>query len=212
MIILIGGEKGGTGKTTIAINLAAMRANKGKDVLLVDTDRQSSASYWAQKRNEAGHSPRIPCVQVFGDSLHFEIKDLVNRYDDIILDAGGRESPELRAGLVVSEKVFIPIQASQFDVWTLDRAEELVRTARGFNPDLSAFVIINRASPNPMVSESTDAQELLKDFQLLQLANTVIRDRIIYRKAAREGLCVAEMVPEDQKATKEMGQFFGEVF
>ncbi len=56
MVILIGGEKGGTGKTTIATNLAALRALAGHDVLLVDTDSQGSASYWASSRDEAGIS------------------------------------------------------------------------------------------------------------------------------------------------------------
>ena len=57
-IILIGGEKGGTGKTTLAVNIAAARARDGHDVLLVDTDPQGSASYWAAAREEAGIEPR----------------------------------------------------------------------------------------------------------------------------------------------------------
>ena len=59
MVILIGGEKGGTGKTTLATNLAALRAQSGKDVLLLDTDVQASASYWAQIRDERDITPRV---------------------------------------------------------------------------------------------------------------------------------------------------------
>ena len=69
MVILIGGEKGGTGKTTIATNLAALRALAGHDVLLVDTDSQGSASYWASSRDEAGIKPRVACIQKFGKGL-----------------------------------------------------------------------------------------------------------------------------------------------
>jgi len=212
MIVLIGGEKGGTGKTTIATNLAAMRARDGKDVLLVDTDRQSSALYWAEKRGESGHEPRISCVQVFGKGLQSELVALSGRYGDVIVDAGGRDSVELRAALVTATKAFIPIQASQFDVWTLDRAEELVSTAKGFNPAVEAFVVLNRASTNPQVSEIEDARELLQDFKALRLAGSVVRDRISFRKSAREGVSVAELVPADVKAVGEMAALYAEVF
>ncbi|MBK8536321.1 MAG: AAA family ATPase [Candidatus Competibacteraceae bacterium] len=87
-IILIGGEKGGTGKTTLAVNLAALRALQGRDVLLIDTDIQASASYWAQTRDEAGIQPRVACIQKFGKGLQTEVRDLAKRYQDIVIDAG----------------------------------------------------------------------------------------------------------------------------
>ena len=96
MIILIGGEKGGTGKTTLATNLSALRAAEQKDVLLVDTDQQSSASYWCGTRDENNIKPRIASVQYFGKGFIAQIKDLSRRYDDVIIDAGGRDSTELR--------------------------------------------------------------------------------------------------------------------
>ena len=102
-IILIGGEKGGTGKTTLAVNLAALRALQGRDVLLIDTDVQASASYWAQSRDEAQTRPRIACIQKFGKGLPTEVRDLARRYQDLIIDAGGRDSVELRSSLVVAE-------------------------------------------------------------------------------------------------------------
>ncbi len=212
MIILIGGEKGGTGKTTIATNLAAMRALTGRDVLLIDTDPQGSANYWAQSRDEENITPRVACVQKFGKGLPKEVQDLASRYQDIIIDAGGRDSIELRSALVVTEKVFIPIQPSQFDIWTLNQMEELVETAKAFNPDLEAKVIISRSSTNPSVHESDDTGKLLNDFDNLNLAETTVRDRIAYRKAAKDGLSVTELKPKDQKAIKEIEALYKEVF
>jgi chromosome partitioning protein len=211
-IILIGGEKGGTGKTTLATNLAAWRALAGRDVLLVDTDVQASASYWAQSRDEAKVTPRVACLQKFGKGLQAEVRDLAHRYQDIIIDASGRDSVELRAGLVAAERAFIPIKPSQFDIWTLGRMDDLVRTAQGFNPTLQAWVVISQASTNPSVTEAAEAKNLLSDFEHLRLANAIIRDRITYRKAARDGLCVEEMKPADPKAVEEMKKLFEEVF
>lgn len=212
MIILIGGEKGGTGKTTIATNLAAMRALAGRDVLLIDTDPQGSANYWSQSRDDESIIPRIACVQKFGKGLPTEVKDLSKRYQDIIIDAGGRDSVELRSALVVTQRAYIPIQPSQFDIWTLNQMEELVETAKGFNSDLIAKVIISRASTNPSVHESVETGKLLDDFANLDLSEVIIRDRIAYRKAAKDGLSVVELKPRDQKAVDEMESLYKEVF
>lgn len=212
MLVLIGGEKGGTGKTTLATNLAAMRAIAGHDVLLVDTDVQGSASYWATSREEAGAQPRVASIQKFGKGLSAELRDLATRYEDVIIDAGGRDAVELRAALVVAERVLVPLQASQFDVWTLDRMEDLVAQAQGINEGLRAFVVINRASANPAVAESQEAREFLGEFAHLGLVETVIRDRIAYRKAAREGLAVLELPQRDPKAAAEVQQLYAEVF
>jgi len=212
MIVLIGGEKGGTGKTTLATNLAALRALAGRDVLLIDTDPQGSASYWAGSREEAGTQPRVACIQKFGKGLQGEVQDLAHRYQDIVIDAGGRDSVELRSALVVAHKAYIPVQASQFDIWTLGRMNELVVTAQGFNTDLKAWVVINRGSTNPSVTESEEAGQILVDFDNLALSEGIIRDRIAYRKAARDGLSIVEMKITDPKASHEMNTFYSEVF
>jgi chromosome partitioning protein len=212
MIVLIGGEKGGTGKTTVATNLAAMRALAGRDVLLIDTDQQGSANYWAQSRDEAGLNPRVACVQKFGKGLPVEVKDLAHRYQDIIIDAGGRDSVELRSAMIVANRAYIPIQPSQFDIWTLNRMDELIETARGFNPGLQAWVIISRSSTNPSVHESDDTVEIMGDFPNLGLAGISIRDRIAYRKAAKDGMAVCELKPKDPKAIEEMEVLYKEVF
>jgi chromosome partitioning protein len=212
MIVLIGGEKGGTGKTTLATNLAAMRALRGRDVLLIDTDPQGSANYWTQNRDDERVIPRIACVQKFGKGLSTEVKDLEHRYQDIIIDAGGRDSVELRSALVVAQKAYIPIQPSQFDIWTLDQMDGLVETAKSFNSYLQAKVIISRSSTNPSVHETEDTRKLLADFPNLGLVDTIIRDRIVYRKAAKDGLSVIELKPRDAKATEELEKLYNEVF
>lgn len=212
MIILVGVEKGGTGKTTLATNLAVMRKSSGKDILLVDADMQKSANFWATTREEIIPENRIPCIQKAGKGIGLELLDLNERYQDIIVDAGGRDSVELRASMSVADKLYIPIQASQFDLWTLAQMDALVQAAKTFNSKLQAYVIINRSSSNPSVTESAETIELLKDFENLEYCGVTICDRIAYRRAASRGLSILELKPTDPKAVIEMNAFYKKVY
>lgn len=211
MITLITGEKGGTAKSTIAMNLAAMLACKGKDVLLVDTDPQASSSSWAQIRSENPNLPRVACVQIFGKSLTAELKDLSRRYDEIIVDAGGRDSIEMRAALIAANCAYIPVQASQLDLWTIDVDAELVELARGFNPDLTAKVIITRASTSFTNQDTMKARDHIKNFPNLTLSDAVICERVTFRRSIAEGMSVTES-NIDSKACFEINKVFKEIY
>lgn len=210
-IILIGGEKGGTGKTTIATSLAAARAVSGRDVVLVDTDPQGSAAYWAATRDQDEQVMRVACVRLHGRAIGRQIQDIAERYEDVIVDAGGRDSVELRAAMTVARKLVAPIQASQFDTWTLDALSDLVEQAQSINNELAACVCINRASPNPRVGEAAEARDLLDEYGNLDLMATTLRDRIAYRRAARAGIGVTELT-EDPKAAAEIHALYEEIY
>ena len=212
-IVLFGGEKGGTGKTTLATNMAAMLALQGKDVLLLDTDRQGTASFWATVREETEIEPRIACVQKFGKGLASQVRDLADRYDEIVIDAGGRDSMELRYCLGVCDRAYIPVQPFQFDIWTIRQMDELVEMAKALNENLQAFIVLNRVSTNPVVREDRETREFFKEeeFQHLTLVDTVLRDRIALRKSGRDGLSVIEW-KQDKKAADEMNKLYKEVY
>jgi len=212
-VVLFGGEKGGTGKTTLATNMAAMLAQTGKDVLLLDTDRQGTSSFWATVREDSEIEPRIACVQKFGKGLASQVLDLADRYDEIVIDAGGRDSMELRYALGVCDKAYIPVQPYQFDIWTIRQMDDLVEMAQGLNDTLQAFIVMNRVSTNPVVREDQETRDFFKeeDFQHLVLVDSVLRDRIAVRKSARDGLSVLEW-KQDKKAADEMNQLFKEVY
>lgn len=212
MIVLVGGEKGGVGKTTLAINLAAQRTMVGHDVLLVDADKQASANLWAGIREEEHIQPPIHCIQKRGKGLPSDIRDIANRYEDIIIDAGGQDSVELRGALTISHLAVFPIQPSLFDAATLETLAELVSHAQGFNPDLVAGVVINRASTNPRVKEADEAKELIAEYDDLHLMDAVIRDRISFRRAARNGMSLGELRERDKAAEAEFSALYQEVF
>ena len=212
-IVLFGGEKGGTGKTTLATNMAAMLALQGKDVLLLDTDRQGTASFWATVREDTEIDPRIACVQKFGKGLASQVRDLADRYDEIVIDAGGRDSMELRYSLGVADRAYIPVQPFQFDIWTIRQMDELIEMAQGLNENLQAFIVLNRVSTNPAVREDQETRDFFEQeaFQHLALLDTVLRDRIAFRKSGRDGLSVVEW-KLDKKAANEMNQLYKEVY
>lgn len=210
-VLLIGGEKGGTGKTTIATSLAAARASAGRDVVLVDTDPQGSAAYWAAIRDKDSQAARVACVRLSGRGIGRQIQDTAERYQDVIVDAGGRDSVELRAAMTVAGQLVAPIQASQFDTWTLEALSDLVAQAQAINDGLVTHVCINRASPNPRVGEAAETRELLKEYENLALMPVTLRDRIAYRRAARAGLGVTEMT-EDPKAAAEVYALYEEIY
>jgi len=212
-IVLFGGEKGGTGKTTLATNMAAMLSLQGKDVLLLDTDRQGTASFWATVREDTEIEPRIACVQKIGKGLASQVRDLAERYDEIVIDAGGRDSMELRYSLGVADRAYIPVQPFQFDIWTIRQMDELVEMAQGVNENLQAYLLLNRVSTNPAVREDQETRDFFEQeyFQHLTLVDTVLRDRIAFRKSGRDGLSVVEW-KQDKKAANEMNQLYKEVY
>ena len=109
---------------------------------------------------------------------------------------------------------YIPSKPSQFDLWTLTRMSQLVDQALAINENLKASIVISCASSNPLISEASEAQELIADLgnKNIELAKSVIRDRIVYRKAARMGLGVTEFEPNDVKAIQEMRSLYEEIY
>jgi chromosome partitioning protein len=192
MILLIGGEKGGVGKSTIATNLAVYLAKKNIDCVLVDTDTQPTSGRFVERRVENGNLPNINCIQRTGD-VAATLRDLADRYQVVIVDAGGRDSKELRTAAIVADLMLIPLRASQADLETLPKIYDIVSMAQSFNAKLTAFAVLSMASTNPRVKEVNEARDLLANFDLLQLADTIICDRKAYRDALLTGKGVVEM-------------------
>lgn len=213
MIVAVLGEKGGTGKTTFATNLAGLRAAAEQDVLIIDADRQGSASYWTERRDDKySDLPTVHSVQKFGSGLMQAVKDMARRYHDIVIDVGGADNREVEAALRVAQYAIIPIQPAGLDVWTLGLIDDRVGEAKTFNERLRAFVILNRASTNPRDNDAVEARDAIAGCENLELAPFVVCDRVAVKRAAPAGLTVAEYKPFDQKAAQEMEQLYQLVF
>jgi chromosome partitioning protein len=211
MIVLIGGEKGGTGKTTIAVNLACHAAADGADLMFVDTDVQRSAATFFSIRDD--DLPRIPCVEKRGKGLAQELLELnkSSKYELVVVDAGGRDTLELRYALGVSDEAYIPVQPAQADLWTLDKMSELVEEAAAFNANLAAHVIFNRCSTNVKNTDAQEARELLQEYDNLTPLDTQLHERVIFQRIFRTGSCASEYDSNDA-GSKEMYQLYQEIF
>ena len=209
MILLLGGEKGGTGKSTVAVNLAVWLAHRGADVLLIDTDRQRTASHFVDRRNAIDGVPVVHCAEKHGNVFE-TVRDLAKRYEQVVIDAGGRDSEELRTAMVAAQVLYCPLKASQPDLETSVHMNELVKLARGLNPILQARLLIAMGPTNPVIHEAQEAQELLVQLTEFSLSGVVIRDRKIYRDAMAEGRGVIEM--SNDKATAEVEALAREIY
>ena len=199
MIILIGSQKGGCGKSTTAVNISAELAGKGHDVILVDADRQSTANNWAMDRAENKDLPKVHCIQKY-DNIRNTLVDLDSRYEYVIVDAAGRDSRELRTGMTAANILIVPFRPSQPDLDTLPNMQEIITQAKDLNPNLIVFGLITMAPTNPVIHEEKDTRECLTDYPEINLLNTMICDRKCYRDAMSDGLGVVEMSNPKAKA------------
>ena len=211
-IFLVGGEKGGPGKTTIATNLAAMRAIAKRDVLLIDVDTQGHASMWNEVRTEDAGLAVLSCITLRGRAIDVEIRKQAERYDDVIIDAGGRDTPELRQAMLAADLMVVPTRASQVDLQGIAMIDRLVGDVLAFNAKLQALVVINAAPTNAKSPDVDDARAIVHEMRHLALAESVVCDRVSFRRAYRDGQAVVEYQPVDDRARHEMRLLYAEVF
>jgi chromosome partitioning protein len=210
MIVMIGGIKGGTGKSTIATNLAAYLANQGADVLLLDVDPQATAYKWAMRRqdNHPG-APKVNTAQASGRVFDV-VRDVARRYEHIVIDSGGHASDAMKSAMLGAQKLYVPLRPSQADLETMGEMVSMVTDVQALNSGLQAFSLVSLVSTNPAVFEAQEAKGALRDVPGIALSESVIRDRKIYRDAFFEGVSVIEMT--HNKATPEVQLLAQEVF
>lgn len=210
-IIVIGGIKGGSGKTTIASNLAVIRSIQGKrKVLLVDADEQKSASDWAEHRESMEINTPWTTVSLLGSSVRTQLLKMAKDYDDVIVDTGGRDTSSQRSALTVTNIFLAPFQPRSLDVWTIGKVSALLNEIRTVNPHIKAFAIINRRDPQGTDNEG--AAEILSESEGITYLNTGIGQRKAFANAAAEGLGVIELKVKDKKAESEIAQLCRTLF
>lgn len=213
MIITVGNTKGGVGKTTLAVNLAIARALQGRDVWLIDGDRQGTAQTAISIRAEAGRKPGIACATYpDGTTLRAQVQQQATKFDDIVIDAGGRDSTALRAALVLSDVLLVPFQPRSYDVWALNDIASLVDEARSVRDGLRAFAVMNCADPGETSTDNVEAAAAVADVPQFEYLPTQVRRRKAFANAAGAGLSVLEIKPGDKKAVDELNALISALF
>jgi chromosome partitioning protein len=194
MIIGVLNQKGGVGKTTIAVNLAAIYAQDQNRVLLVDADPQGSSLAWSAARES---KPPFSVVGMPTTTVHRDLPDVARGYDVVVIDGPPRTTDIGRAAILASDLVIIPVQPSPYDVWATQDVIKLIGDAQIYRPQIKALFVINRKIVNTAIGR--DVGTALAQFGL-PVCDIALHQRVVYAESAMEGLSVAEKEPKGEGA------------
>ncbi len=210
MIVVVGNVKGGVGKTTLAINFAITRAARGRDVLLIDGDEQGTALTFTALRSEQAGLHDYTAVALSGPSVRAQARQLAPKYDDLLIDVGGRDTGSLRAALTIADTLLIPFQPRTFDVWAIDHMRALIEDAATINEKLKAYSVLNAA--DAIGKDNEDAAVVLRQCTSIHYLDCPLVRRKAFPNASAQGKGVEEYTPRDPKAIDELNTLMAFIY
>jgi chromosome partitioning protein len=186
VIVAVMNQKGGAGKTTIALNLAAAIAAEGKRVLVIDADPQQTAQDWAAIR------PAPLPFQVVGLAkpvLHRDLPALAADYDDVVIDGAPRNYEVARSAIASADVVLIPVQPSGADFWASRETVGLVKEMHSFKETQKAVFVVSRKIGRSVLGR--EITEALAEFEVPILRAGTMQ-RVAYAEALTAGATVIE--------------------
>lgn len=199
MITVVGNLKGGTGKSTVAFNLATWLVHRGRTVTLFDLDPQFTLRDVVDVRIQEGFHPRLPQA---GDADAFKqfTKSLT---DEVIIDVSIADRSSMLSAISKADRVVIPCAPSQADVWSTQKFLSIIADEAVVNKRREITAFINRADTHHLVIETQEAEEALSQLSGVKVLSDKLYQRTAYRRSFSEGLAVFELNPHD-KAAQEM--------
>ncbi len=194
MIVVVGHAKGGVAKTSLALALAIRRASQGRDVLLVDADEQQTASKFAALRASLEHDgARHQTAAYTGRAVRDQVRTLAPKFQDTVIDAGGRNTDSLRAALMVADRLVVPVPPASFEVWEIETMDER----------LDAISVLSMAD-HRRARNNAEAVTALQEARHISYSGVLLHSRVAWREAQAAGRAVFEMARPDAKASGEV--------
>lgn len=201
MILALTNQKGGVGKTTLSVHLAAALAMRGRRVRLIDMDPQHSALDWQAARDGAQLDPLFEIDGYPKETLHKHIAAKASGFDDVILDVPPQTAALARSAILSADAILIPVQPSPYDVWAAKETVGLWEEARVFKPELRAMFVLNRHIVGTAIGR--DVREALGHYEEVPVLEAVIAQRVVFAESAAGGQVVMEIEPTSS-ASKEL--------
>jgi chromosome partitioning protein len=189
VIIAVINQKGGAGKTTIALNLAAALAAEGKRVLLIDADPQQTAQDWAAIRQTP---PPFQVVGLAKPVLHRDLPTMAADYDHVVIDGAPRNYEVARSAIAAADLVLIPVQPSGADFWASRETVGLVKEAHSFKETQKSVFVVSRKIGRSVLGR--DIADALAEFEI-PILRAGTTQRVVYAEALTGGMTVIEQQP-----------------
>jgi chromosome partitioning protein len=205
-IIAVVGNKGGTGKTTLALNLAAGLAARGAAVVIVDADPQQSAYQW-RLAGEADNG--LPHVVAAALGLPKTVQALRDAHEHVVIDCPPSiKAPQAEAALKLANYALVPVQPSPMDLWATTHIAKVIERLRAENPGLRALIVMSQLEPRTTLSKLMPEAAMEMD---LPVAAAGIRRRSIHRHCVLEGKSVFQAGKRGLDAAAEIDQLLTEL-
>lgn len=209
-IIAVVNQKGGTGKTTVSMNLAGALARRGRGVCVIDADPQGTATRWAASASDDDPFPAsVLGLSAAGGKVHREVRKLVGNYDYILIDCPpAADSPVPQSALLVADLCLIPVIPSPPDLWATIGIRAVVENASDINEALKARLVVNQLQSNLGIAK--DALEILPEFGI-EVCKAKLHHRAAYKQAALDGQSVHAGGSRAKQAVEEVEALTAEV-
>jgi chromosome partitioning protein len=199
VIVAVCGQKGGVGKSTLCVNLAAEGVARGQRVLLVDADKQATCRTWGAVAAEQGHP--IPTLVAMDATMHRpgQLDRIAAGHALVLIDTPAQIGEVPASALMVADLALLPCTPSGADTWALAETLELVTKAQTFRPDLRAAIVINRTQGRTALGQGV--RKVLAETGV-PLLRTALGQRIAFQEALHAGMGITAYAPKEPAAAE----------